>query len=83
MAAFRDTQAVAERLNNNPGQMASLLEGILTADQIVSIENTLFPAADEATRTRALEEARKTLIRAGVQPDDTVVTAIDRELATP
>lgn len=83
MAAFRDTRAVAERLNNNPGQIVSLMEGILTPDQVASFEDALFPAADEATRRRALEEARTILVRAGVPSEDSAVAALDLELASP
>lgn len=80
MPSFRDTPAVAERFNNNPDRIVSMLEGILTADQVAAIENVLFPVADEATRTRALVEARKVLLRAGLRSDDSVVVAIDNEL---
>ncbi len=81
MSAFRDRKTVAERLHNNPAQAAALLEGVLTDEQVATLEATLFPNPTSEERKAALERARQVLLRAGVASDDAAVTALDDEIA--
>lgn len=80
MSEFRDEQVMAERLNNNPHQIVTLLEGILTDEQMDAMEVALFPAPDRTERKAVLEEARQILVRAGIPIEDSAVTALDNEI---
>ena len=81
MSEFRDKQVMAERFNNNPNQIVTLLEGVLSDEQVAAMEVALFPAPDRTERKAVLEDARQILVRAGIPIEDSAVAALDNEIA--
>lgn len=81
MSLFENREAVVERFHNNPDQIVTLVESLLSDEQTASIETTLFPQPSAEERKEALETARRVLIRAGVPSDDRALSTLDSEIA--
>lgn len=79
MSEFTDPEAVAERMHNNPAVTVSVLESILTEQQVTAVELQLMPEPSTDERKQVLREAVRLLKRAGLPEDDAIVAAIRRE----
>lgn len=81
MSQFRNREEVTERFRNNPDQIVTLVEGVLSDQQVASIEVALFPQPSVEERKKALEAARRVLVRAGIQSDDPALLTLESEIA--
>lgn len=81
MSLFGNREEVVERFHNNPDRIVALVEGVLSDEQVASIEEALFPQPSEEERKEALEAARRILVRVGIQSDDPALLTLESEIA--
>lgn len=80
-ARFSDPERLAALMDSAPERVMHVLEGVLSEEQVAQVETALFPEASTWQKVRALEQARKELVRAGFDEHGGVLAAVDAGLA--
>lgn len=78
---FADPDWVAKMMDNSPDRVVAVLLKHITQSQADSIEAELFPKPTAEAQKQALEVARTTLLRAGFEKTDKLVTDIQDKSA--
>ena len=80
-ARFSDPERLVAVMDSTPERVMRVLESVLSPEQVGAVEAALFPEGGAWDKTRALERARKELVRAGFEEQSDVVAAVDAGLA--